>query len=130
MIKQLSIFLENRAGQLADITGVLYEKNINMMALNIAETASYGVLRIIVRETDEAMAALKDAGYIVSVSDVVGVHVPDEPGGLHKVLRILADNDIDVEYMYSVFSLREGQAYMIFKVEDPEKAELLIGDKK
>lgn len=130
MIKQLSIFLENRAGQLADITGVLYEKNINMMALNIAETASYGVLRIIVRETDEAMAALKDAGYIVSVSDVVGVHVPDEPGGLHKVLRILADNDIDVEYMYSVFSLREGQAYMIFKVEDPEKAEKLIGDKK
>ena len=130
MIKQLSIFLENRAGQLADITGVLYEKNINMMALNIAETASYGVLRVIVRETDEAMAALKEAGYIVSVSDVVGVHVPDEPGGLHKVLRILADNDIDVEYMYSVFSLREGQAYMIFKVEDPEKAEMLIGDKK
>lgn len=130
MIKQLSIFLENRAGQLADITGVLYEKNINMMALNIAETASYGVLRVIVRETDEAMAALKEAGYIVSVSDVVGVHVPDEPGGLHKVLRILADNDIDVEYMYSVFSLREGQAYMIFKVEDPEKAEKLIGDKK
>jgi len=126
MVKQISIFLENREGQLADITGVLAEKNINIMALNIAETSDYGVLRLIVRETEEAVDVLNKAGYLTNIADVVGVHVPDEPGGLHKVLQKLTDAKMDIEYMYSVFSLKEGQAYLIFKVDDPAKAEALV----
>jgi len=126
MVKQISIFLENRAGQLADITGTLADNNINIMALNIAETSDYGVLRLIVKETDDAVKVLNDAGYLTNISDVVGVHVPDEPGGLHKVLKKLSDEKMDIEYMYSVFSLKEGQAYLIFKVGDPEKAEKLL----
>jgi len=126
MVKQISIFLENRAGQLADITGVLAKKNINLMAMNIAETSDYGVLRLIVKETDEAVKALNDAGYLTNIADVVGIHDPDEPGGLHKVLQKLSDEKMDIEYMYSVFSLREGQAYLIFKVSDPERAEKLL----
>lgn len=128
MTKQISIFLENRKGQLTDITEVLYKHNINLMALTIAETSDYGVLRIIVRNAEEAVDVLNEAGYITSVADVVGVHVPDEPGGLHKILKKLSDANVDIEYMYSVFSLKDGQAYIIFKVEDAQLAERIIAE--
>lgn len=126
MIKQISVFLENRKGQLAGITRVLADKNINLMAMNIAETSDYGLLRIIVKETQEAVDALNQAGYLTNVTDVVGVHVPDRPGGLHSILEKLTRADMDIQYMYSVFSLREGQAYLIFKTSDCEKAEKIV----
>lgn len=126
MIKQISIFLENKKGQLSEITGVLAESNINISAMNIAETADYGLLRLIVNDTDKALEALKSAGFITHVSDVVSVMVPDEPGGLHNILIKLADADINIKYMYSVFSLTDGQARLIFKVEDCEKAERIL----
>ena len=126
MVKQISIFLENRKGQLAEITELLANADINLMALNIAEAADYGLLRLIVKETDKAQAVLKEAGYITQTADVVGVHVPDEPGGLARILKKLQDADVDISYMYSVFSLKEGQAYLIFKADDCEKAERIV----
>ena len=126
MIKQISIFLENKQGQLSEITGVLKDENINIMALQIAEAADYGLLRLIVKETEKAVTALNNAGYITRLDNVVGIHVPDEPGGLHGVLEKLSEENVNIAYSYSVFSLREGQAYLIFKVDDPEKVEKLL----
>ena len=117
-IHQISVFLENRAGQLAEITGVLAKKGIDLRAINIAETSDYGVLRLIADKPQEAAATLLEQGFILSMTPVVAVSVPDSPGGLAKVLDVLAKENIDVEYMYSVFGQVDGQACMIFRVAD------------
>lgn len=120
-IHQISVFLENRAGQLAEITGVLAKKGIDLRAINIAETSDYGVLRLIADKPQEAASTLLEQGFILSMTPVVAVSVPDEPGGLAKVLDVLAKENIDVEYMYSVFGQVEGLAHMVFRVADTEK---------
>lgn len=120
-IHQISVFLENRAGQLAEITGVLAKKGIDLRAINIAETSDYGVLRLIADKPQEAAATLLEQGFILSMTPVVAVSVPDEPGGLAKVLDVLAKENIDVEYMYSVFGQVDGLAHMVFRVADTEK---------
>ena len=99
-IPQISVFLENKAGQLADITGILSENQVNMRAINIAETADYGVLRLIVDDASKASAILLEQGFILTMTPVVGVAVPDTPGGLSKVLSVISTEGIDVEYMY------------------------------
>lgn len=119
-IPQISVFLENKAGQLADITGILSENQINMRAINIAETADYGVLRLIVDDAPRASSILLDQGFILTMTSVVGVAVPDTPGGLSRVLEVISHARIDVEYMYSVFGQKDGQACMIFRVADTE----------
>ena len=120
-IQQLSVFLENRAGQLSEVTELLAQYHIDMQALNIAETADYGVLRLIVDTPQRAAALLKEHGFIVRETPVVQAPVPDKPGGLNAVLRAIAAADIDIEYMYSVLGQRNGLAYMVFRVADPEK---------
>ena len=120
-IQQLSVFLENRAGQLCEVTELLAQNNVDMQALNIAETADYGVLRLIVDAPQRAAALLKEHGFIVRETPVVQAPVPDKPGGLNAVLRAIAAADIDIEYMYSVLGQRNGLAYMVFRVADPEK---------
>ncbi len=120
-IHQISVFLENRAGQLAEITGVLAKKGIDLRAINIAETSDYGVLRLIADKPQEAAATLLEQGFILSMTPVVAVSVPDEPGGLARVLDVLAKENIDVEYMYSVFGQVDGLAHMVFRVADTEK---------
>ena len=120
-IQQISVFLENRAGQLAEITGVLAKKGIDLRAINIAETSDYGVLRLIADKPQEAAATLLEQGFILSMTPVVAVSVPDVPGGLAGVLDILAKENIDVEYMYSVFGQVDGLAHMVFRVADTEK---------
>lgn len=120
-IHQISVFLENRAGQLAEITGVLAKKGIDLRAINIAETSDYGVLRLIADKPQEAASTLLEQGFILSMTPVVAVSVPDEPGGLARVLDVLAKENIDVEYMYSVFGQVEGLAHMVFRVADTEK---------
>ena len=117
-IQQISVFLENRAGQLAEITAILSEHQINMRALHIAETSDYGVLRMIVDQPQQAASLLLEHGFIVSMTPVVAVLVPDEPGGLGRILALLASESIDVEYVYSVFGQVDGQACMIFRVAD------------
>ena len=120
-IHQISVFLENRAGQLAEITRILADAAIDMRAISIAETADYGVLRLIVDQPQKTTSTLLEHGFIVSMTPVVAVSVPDRPGGLAQVLRLLPGEGIDVEYMYSVFGQVDGLAHMIFRVADPEK---------
>ncbi len=119
-IPQISVFLENKAGQLADITGILSDNQVNMRAINIAETTDYGVLRLIVDDATKASSILLEQGFILTMTPVVGVAVPDTPGGLSKVLSVISTAGIDVEYMYSVFGQKDGQACMIFRVADTD----------
>ncbi|MGN0793865.1 MAG: ACT domain-containing protein [Aristaeellaceae bacterium] len=117
-VHQISIFLENRAGQLAEITRLLADNHINLRALNIAETKDYGVLRLIVDDVEKATAALLETGCILSKTPVMAVVVPDVAGGLAEVLDVLAEGNIDVEYMYSMFPAADGRACMIFRLKD------------
>lgn len=125
-LQQISVFLENRAGQLAEITGVLAEKGIDLRALHISETSDYGVLRLIASDSEKAAEVLKADGFLVSLTTVAAVSVPDKPGGLCSLLRLLADNGIDVSYMYSVFGQDNGLAHMVFKVRDIDALEQLL----
>ena len=109
-IHQISVFLENRAGQLAEITALLAKNGVDLRAINIAETSDYGVLRLIASHEPEACRVLRENGFIFSTSDVVAVGVPDAPGGLSTLLQLLAENSIDVHYMYSIFSQPNGMA--------------------
>ena len=127
-IQQISVFLENRAGQLAEITSLLSENQINMRALHIAETSDYGVLRMIVDRPQKAASLLLEHGFILSMTPVLAVVVPDEPGGLGKILTLLAEKSLDVEYVYSVFGQVQGRACMIFRVADLDKLAALLKD--
>ena len=125
-VHQISIFLENRAGQLAQVTRVLADNNIDMRAISIAETTDYGVLRLIVNDAELATGILLDHGFVLSMTPVNVVAVPDQAGGLAPVLEAIAEGELDIEYMYSLFTHKEGKAYMVFRVSDVEKfAELL-----
>ena len=127
MVYQISVFLENRAGQLAEIAGILAENKIDLRAISIAETADYGILRLIVDNAEQTASVLKQHGYILSMTPVLVIAVPDQPGGLAPVLATLADSDIDIEYMYSLFTHTEGKAYMVFRVAEEEKFISLLG---
>ena len=120
VIHQISVFLENRAGTLAEITGILSAQHIDLRAIHIAETADYGVLRLIADDSQRASAALLEHGFILSMTPVAAIAVPDEPGGLNRLLQVLSAQHVDIEYMYSVFGRTNGHAYMIFRVSDPE----------
>ena len=120
-VHQISVFLENRAGQLAEITKVLADNGIDLRAISIAETKDYGVLRLIVDDTDKAVEALLAQGCILSKTPVTVVEVPDAVGGLAPVLATLAEGNLGVEYMYSLFTHKEGKAYMVFRISDEEK---------
>lgn len=117
-ITQISVFLENRAGQLSEITKLLSDNNIDLKALNIAETADYGIIRLISDDSDEAAKLLRNNGFIVTETSVAAAAVPNKAGGLNELLNIISKEDIDIEYMYSVFGQKDGLAYMIFKVKD------------
>ena len=125
-IQQISVFLENRAGQLAEITKVLADAGVDLRAISIAETADYGVLRMIVDQAQKAKTILLESGYIMSVTPVLAVAVPDAPGGVASVLALLAEGQIDIEYMYSLFTHMEGKAYMVFRVSDEAKFKALL----
>ena len=128
MIQQLSVFLENRPGQLSTVTELLAQHSVDMQALNIAETADYGVLRLIVDAPQKAAELLREQGFIVRETPVVQAPVPDRPGGLNSVLRAIAQADIDIEYMYSVLGQRNGLAYMVFRVDDPEALDRVLAN--
>jgi len=120
-VHQISVFLENRAGQLAEITSVLADNGVDLRAISIAETADYGVLRMIVDNAEKTTGILLNHGYILSMTPVLVMEVPDTPGGLAPVLAVLAEGEIDIEYMYSLFTHREGKAYMVFRVAEEER---------
>ena len=117
-IHQISVFLENRTGQLAEITQLLAQNHIDLRAISIAETADYGLARMIVDDAQKASNILLQHGDILSMTPVWAVEVPDRPSGLADLLAVLAQNHIDVEYMYSLFTHREGNAYMVLRISD------------
>ena len=122
-VKQLSVFLENRPGALYGMTGILSQNKIDMRALSVAETRDFGILRIIVDDPYKTATVLKDAGYVYNITPVLGVAIPDVPGGLNKVLQVLTDARINVEYMYAFLGGKDvDHAYMIFRVEDNNAA--------
>jgi len=121
MVYQISVFLENRAGQFAEITGVLAENQVDLRAISIAETADYGVLRMIVDNAEKATAILMQHGYLLTMTPVLVVAVPDQPGGVAAILATLAEGNIDIEYMYSLFTHVEGKAYIVFRVAEADK---------
>ena len=115
-ILQISVFLENRAGQLAEITRLLAEEGVDIRALSIAETSDYGLARMIVSDAGKASSVLLHHGDILSMTPVYAVEVPDQPGGLAELLALLAENNIDVEYMYSLFFHEKGKACMVLRI--------------
>lgn len=120
-VTQISVFLENRAGQLSNITRVLSDNGVDLRAINIAETADYGVLRLIPADAQKASAVLLENGFIMAMTPVIAVAVPDRPGGLNSLLEALAEENIGIEYMYSVFSSNSGEALMVLQVGEAEK---------
>lgn len=117
-INQISVFLENRTGQLAEVTKLLSDHHINLRAISIAEAADYGLLRIIVDDSQKAASVLLEQGNIITMNPVVVVAVPDQPAGLSEVLSLLSEGKIDIEYMYALFTHQAGKAYMVFRTED------------
>ncbi len=121
MINQISVFLENKAGELSEITRILADNNVNLRAISIAETSDYGVLRLIADDAEHAAKVLMKNGNVISMTPVSVIEVPDRPAGLSDVLSVLARADIDIEYMYSLFTQNDGKAYMVFRVSDKQK---------
>jgi len=117
-IHQISVFLENRTGQLAEITRLLASNSVDIRAISIAETADYGLARMIVDNSQKASQVLLEHGDILSMTPVWAVEVPDRPGGLAELLGALAEKNIAVEYMYSLFVHRNGCAYMVLRISD------------
>jgi len=127
--QQISIFLENKAGRLAEVTGILAGAGVNIRALALADTSDFGVLRLIVDDNQKAENALKQGGFTVSKTDVVAVEVDDRPGGLHHILDLLQNAGINVEYMYAFVRHSGTNAVMIFRFDRPDEAlKVLTGD--
>lgn len=122
LIKQISIFVENKPGRLKAMTNILKENNIDIRALSIADTKDFGILRLIVNDPDKTCEVLKNAECTVTITEVLAVGLEDKPGGLSVVMDTLFENSISVEYMYAFFSKLEGQASVILRVNDNKKA--------
>ena len=122
-VKQISVFLENRPGQLKKMTGVLADAKVDMRALSLAETSEFGIARIIVDDAYAAVNLLKDNDFVASLTSVLAVEIPDEAGGLDKLLTYFADANVNIEYMYAFLGGRDvSHAYMIFHVQDAAAA--------
>jgi len=125
-VQQISVFLENKSGRLAELTNVLGKAAINIRALSIADTSDFGILRLIVNKPEEAFRILKDDGFSVSITDVIAVEVQDEPGGLAKVLGILQSAGINIEYLYAFLEKSSNDALVVFRVEQVDEAVELL----
>lgn len=117
-IKQLSVFVENKPGRLAEITEALAAAGVDIRAISVADTSDFGILRLIVDRPEEAVLALKEAGMTVSLTDVIAVGIDDKPGSFAKSVRVLADAGLTIEYMYAFISRDKGKAYIIIRVDD------------
>ena len=125
-IKQLSIFVENREGTLVTITDAIAKAQVDIRAMSVADTNDFGIFRLIVTDYDKAKTALEEAGCFVSITEVVGVAVEDEPGALAKVIKVLADNKINIEYMYAFITVSKQYAYVVLRVADNAVAEKIL----
>lgn len=120
--RQISVFLENRPGALLEMTETLYTNSIDMRAFSLAETSDFGIARVIVDDVEKTAAILREAGYILSITPVIAVEVPNEPGGLRRTLRTLSEVNVNVEYMYAFVGSDARVAMMVFRVADIDRA--------
>lgn len=127
-IKQLSVFIENKAGRLSEILNVLSDNNIDISAMSIAETTDFGVLRMIVSDPETAKLKLRESGVIVKTTDVIGMVLDDTPGAMAKAITLLSKNDIVVEYSYAFLSNNNKGALIVVRTNLPEKAEKVLTD--
>lgn len=128
MVKQVSIFVENKTGRLAEVTKVLGDNNIDISALSIADTSDFGILRLIVNKPEEAEKILNENGFTVSSTDVIAIAIPDTPGSLSKALKALDNSSIGIEYMYAFVGKLPDEALVILRTENPERAVELLED--
>ena len=127
-VEQISVFIENKSGRLAKISRVLGDSGINIRALSLADTSDFGILRLIVNDVEKAQSVLKECGFTVNKTEVVAVEVPDRPGGLSHILNVLDSGQINVEYMYAFGERTGGNAVIVFRFDDTDKAiETLTG---
>ena len=129
-VEQISVFLENKAGRLAEVTRILGEFNITIRALSLADTSDFGILRLIVNNNTKAKEELRKAGFTVAKTDVVAVEVSDQPGGLHHILRILQKANVNVEYMYAFVQQSGANAVLIFRFDNLGEALRILKDNK
>ena len=127
LIHQISIFCENQPGRLADIIGIVSGAGVDIRALSIADTSDFGILRLIVNNPEKAIAALKESGITVALTEVIAVQLADEAGALYKVLDILRNNNVSVEYAYAFITRKNDDAYVILRVEDNQEAINVLG---
>ena len=120
--EQISVFLENKSGRLAEVARVLGDAGINIRALSIADSSDFGILRIIVNDNSKAVEVLKERGLTLSKTEVVAVEVPDRPGGLANVLALLEQRNINVEYMYAFLERRSDNAVIVFRFDENDHA--------
>jgi hypothetical protein len=121
-VEQLSIFIENKSGRLAEITKLLGDAGVNIRALSLADTSDFGILRLIVNDVEKAKVVLKEKGFTVSKTEVIAVEVPDRPGGLSAILQTLDTDQINVEYMYAFVERCGENAVIIFRFDEIDKA--------
>jgi hypothetical protein len=128
-VEQISIFLENKSGRLAEVTRILGENGVNIRALSLADTTDFGILRIIVNDTEKAKDVLKKNNFTVGKTEVIAVEVPDNPGGLAGILDILKSEDLNVEYMYAFVERSGEDAVIIFRFDEIDRAIKVLGEK-
>jgi hypothetical protein len=128
IVDQISIFIENKLGTLAEVTGIMGDAGIDLRALSLADTADFGVLRVIVDDPHKALELLRAAGFVVSMTQTLAVPITDTPGGLAHILRILSDSGISVEYAYAFITRKTGSAYVILRVADNAQAQRVLSE--
>ncbi|MCW8859300.1 MAG: ACT domain-containing protein [Deltaproteobacteria bacterium] len=121
-VEQISIFIENKSGRLAEVCGILGQAGVNIRALSLADTSDFGILRLIVKDSEKALKVLREHNFTVSKTEVIGVEVPDSPGGLSTILQILDRNNVNVEYMYAFVERSGDNAVIIFRFDDVDEA--------
>jgi hypothetical protein len=126
-VPQISVFLENRKGRLREACTCLAEAKLNLVALSLADTTDFGILRVIVEDTDRALAVLKKSNFTTNKTDVLAIEVSDQPGGLARLLEVVDEADLNVEYMYAFNEKRADQAVLIFRFNDPDRAAEALG---
>lgn len=127
-LEQISVFLENKSGRLAEVAKVLGEGGINLRAITIADTADFGILRLIADDTDKASKILDGGGFTSKITEVLAVEVPDTPGGLAHVMSVFSQNSVNIEYLYASLEHTKDKAIIIFKVEDTASGAKVLGE--
>lgn len=120
--KQVCVFLENKKGRIAEVTGLLAEEGINIRALSLADTPDFGVLRLIVDDRARCVRALKGRGFVVQETEVIAIEIDDRPGGLHRIVEMLDREGINIEYIYAFMKKKAEQALVVFKIDDAARA--------